>query len=215
MGVDVMAVLREQRLVALNRSFGQSERHAKEVHQRAERAVSIVTGTNPHAGKQHYEELQMRDIYNRELENYTRQRVFTPDMSPKALALWSRVVKAWKLTGVDMETFIKAQFTYFHNVFRTSPTAVQLSTDGAVIRAASVKPEKVMTNDLPANVDLAELFKRCERQMNEIMRAQKLTREEVYRKLVVNRLVAFPSQYLNADPVWRKVRDECSTPTQV
>lgn len=207
MGVDVMSVLREQRLRTLNRSFGQSERHDREVHQRAERASAIVTGTNPHAGNPHYEELVMRDIYNRELENYTRQRVFTSDMNPRALALWRRVVKAWKLTGVDMETFIKAQFTYFHNTFRTSPTVVQLATDGAVVRAASVKPEQVMTNNIPANIDTGELFKRCEKQMTEIMRAQKLTREEVYRKLVVTRLVAFPSQYLNADPVWRKVRD--------
>lgn len=211
MGVDVISVLRQQKLAALNRSFGQTERHDREVRQRAERATAIVNGTNPHAGKVNYEEYMLRDIYNRELENYTRQRVFTPEMNPKALSLWSRVAKAWRVSGVDMETFIKAQFTYFHNTFRTSPTIVQLTTDGAVVRAASVKPEKVMTNDIPANVNLGELFQRCEKHMTEIMRAQKLTREEVYRKLVVTRLVAFPAQYLNADPVWRKVRDESNT----
>lgn len=211
MSVDVLSVLRQQKLTSLNRSFGQAERYDREVQNRAERATAVINGTNPHAGKPYFEEYMLRDIYSRELENYSRQRVFTPEMSPKALALWSRVAKAWRASGVDMETFIKAQFTYFHNVFRTSPTVVQLTTDGAVVRAASVKPEKVMTNNIPANVDLGELFRRCEKQMAEVMRAQKLTREEVYRKLVVTRLIAFPVQYLNADPVWRKVQSESNT----
>jgi hypothetical protein len=208
MSVDVMSILRERKLTSLKRSYGQSERHDREVQQRAVRATAVINGTNPHAGKEHYNEYMLRDIYNRELENYTRQRVFTPEMNARALSLWGRVVKAWKASGVDMDTFVKAQFTYFHNVFRTHPTPVQLTTDGAVVRAASVAPEKVMTNNIPANVDLGELFKRCEKQMTEIMRAQKLTREEVYRKLVLTRMVAFPAQYLNADPVWRKVRDD-------
>ncbi len=208
MSVDVISILRERKLTSLKRSIGQSERHDREVSQKAVRATAVINGTNPHAGKEHYNEYMLRDIYNRELENYTRQRVFTPEMNARALSLWSRVAKAWKASGVDMDIFVKAQFTYFHNVFRTHPTPVQLTTDGAVVRAASVAPEKVMTNNIPANVDLGELFKRCEKQMTEIMRAQKLTREEVYRKLVLTRLVAFPAQYLNADPVWRKVRDE-------
>lgn len=211
MPVDVISILRQQQLTKLNRSFGQAERHDREVHHRAERATSIINGTNPHAGKEHYNEYMLRDVYNRELESYSRQRVFTPEMNARALSLWSRVAKAWKASGVDMDTFIKAQFTYFHNVFRAHPTPVQLTTDGAVLRAASVTPEKVTTNNIPANIDLSDLFKRCERQMTEIMRAQSLTREEVYRKLVATRLVAFPAQYLNADPVWRKVRDELHT----
>ena len=209
MGVDVMAVLRQQKLTALNRSVGQSERHDREVQQRAHRAAAIVSGTCPHAGKPHYEECLLRDTYNREMERYTRKPVFvSTEMNTRAIALWGRVVKAWKTSGVDMETFVTAQFTYFHNTFRTAPTIVQLTTDGAVVRAASVKPERVVTNDIAANVSTSELFKCCEKQMSEVMRAQSLTREEVYRKLVVNRLVSFPVQYLNADPLWRKVRDE-------
>lgn len=206
--VDVISTLRQRKLTALNRSFAQSERYDRELHQRAERATAVINGTNPHAGKPHFEAYTLRDIYNRELETYTRQKVFTTEMNARALSLWQRVAKAWAASGVDMETFVKAQFTYFHNVFRTHPTAVQLTTDGAVVRAASVKPEKVMTNNIPANIDLGELFKRCEKQMAEIMRAQKLTREEVYRKLVLTRLVAFPAAYLNADPAWRKISAE-------
>lgn len=205
MSVDVIAALREKRLTKAKASFGQSERFEREVHQRAERATAVVNGTNPHAGKPYYEELMLRDVYNRELEAYTRKRVFAPEMNARSIALWSRVVKAWKESGADMDTFIRAQFTYFHNVFRTHPTVVQLTTEGAVIRAASIVPEKVTTNDIRAEVDLGELFARCERQMSEIMRAQKLTREEVYRRLVVTRLVGFPQAFLKADPVWKKV----------
>lgn len=208
MAVDILSLLRDKKISNINRSFGQQERYERELHQKAERAVSVVTGTNPHAGKPHYEQYMLRDIYNRELEVYSRKSVFTTEMNPRALSLWTRVVKAWKSSGVDMETFVKAQFTYFHNVFRTNPTVLQLTTDSAVLRAASVKPEKVMTNNIPAEISLADLFKRCEKQMTDLMRAQKLTREDVYRKLVLPRLVIFPDQYLNADPAWKKVLNE-------
>lgn len=212
MTVDILSILRQKKLTHINRSFGQQERYERDLHQRAERAVAVVNGTNPYAGKQHYEQYMLRDIYNRELEIYTRKSVFSTEMSPRALTLWTRVAKAWKSSGVDMDTYIRAQFTYFHNTFRTHPTVLQLTTDSAVVRAASVKPEKVMTNNIPAEINLAELFKRCEKQMTEIMRVQKLTREEVYLKLVVTRLVAFPEQYLNADPVWKKVLNEQQLP---
>lgn len=207
MSVDVISILRAQKLAALNRSIAQTERHDKEVAVRAHRATAIVSGeevsSNPN--KNAY---LLRDVYNRELENYTRKRVFTGEMNARALALWSRVEKAWATSGVDIDTFVKTQFTYFHNVFKTHPTAVQLTTDGAVLRATSVEVKSVMTNNIAANINLGDLFVRCEKQMSEIMRAQKLSREDVYRKLVKNRLVMFPAAYLNADPVWQRIVKE-------
>lgn len=205
MSVDVISVIKAQKLSALNRSISQTERHEREVSARAVRATAIVSGPQQE-GKEHYKQYMLRELYNRELESYSRKRVFVaPEMNARALALWTRVVKAWEESGVDADTFVKTQFTYFHNVFRTAPTVVQLTTDAAVLRANSVKVQPVMTNNIPAQIATGDLFIRCEKQMSEVMRAQRMTREEVYRKLVRNHLVMFPAVYLNADPVWRSV----------
>jgi hypothetical protein len=205
--MDVAAVLRERRLQTLRRSIAGSEMQERKLIDLAGRATEVVRGTSQYAGSPYYEQYRMRQIYLEELEKYTRKQQFTGEMNPRAIALWTRVCKACKHSGVDPVTFIRAQFTFFHNAFRTAPTPVQLTTDAAVVRGASVKPEKVMTNDIPANIDVRELFSRCEKQMNDLMRAQKLTREEVYRRLVKTRLVAFPELFLNADPVWKQVKD--------
>jgi len=210
MSIDVMSLLRERKLASLKRSIASSENHEKRVSQNANRAKAVINNTSPYAGSEHFEEYILRDKYMRALEDYQRKPVHAyvgQPFTPKGLALWKRVAKAWRESGVDADVFIQAQFTYFHNVFRKAPTAQQLTTEGAVLRAISVRPEKVSTNDIPAQIDLGELFKRCEKQMTEIMRAQKLTREEVYRNLVLNRLVMFPEVYLNADPIWKKVKN--------
>jgi len=206
--VDVIAVLRQQKLTAAKRSVAFSETQEKRVVSTAERATAVVNGTSPFAGSEHFAEYQLRDLYMRTLESYERKPLYSyygQPFTPHGLALWKRVRKAVEDSGVDSETFIKAQFTFYHNTFKTAPKPHVLTTDAAVLRASVVKPEKVSTNNVPANVGTVELFKRCERQMNDVMRAQGLTREDVYRKLVLTRLIAFPDIYLNADPVWRKM----------
>jgi len=208
--IDVIAVLRQQKLTAAKRSITFSETQEKRVVSTAQRVTAVVTGSSPFAGSDHFPEYQLRDLYMRTLEAYSRKPVygyFGQPFTPHALALWKRVRKAVDDSGVDAETFIKAQFTFYHQAFKVAPKPQYLTTDAAVLRASVIKPEKVMTNNIPANVGTVELFKRCERQMNDVMRAQGLTREEVYRKLVLTRLIAFPDVYLNADPTWQRIRE--------
>lgn len=208
MAVDVVALIQKQRLTAAKRSIAASENHEARVAQNAARATAVVSGTSPFAGREHFEEYVLRDIYMRTLEEYERKpnHAYTGQpFTPRGLALWKRVAACWRSSGVDPDTYVRAQFTYFHNAFRRAPTAQQLATDAAVVRAASVVPEKVSTNNIPASVDTAELFKRCEKQMTDVMRAQKMTREEVYRKLVIPGFLAFPDQYLKADPLWKQL----------
>lgn len=206
--VDVIAVMRQQKLLAAKRSVSFAEMQEKRTVGTAERATAVVNGTSPFAGSEHFVEYQLRDIYMRTLEAYERKPVYSyygQPFTPQGLSLWKRVRKAVEDSGVDGETYIKAQFTFYHNSFKMAPKPHVLTTDAAVLRASTVKPEKVMTNNIPAEANTADLFKRCERLMTETMRTQGLTREEVYRKLVLTRLIAFPAIYLNADPVWRKI----------
>lgn len=210
MAVDVLSVLREQRLAHTKKSMAFTDMHDKRVASTAERATAVLGGASPFASSEHFVEYQLRDFYMRTLEAYDRKIVYSyfgQPFTPHSLALWKRVAKAVAASGVDGNTYISAQFTFYHNSFKQAPKPQFLTTDAAVLRAASVKPEKVVTNNIPADVPTAELFKRCERQMTDIMRAQKLTREEVYRKLVLTHMVSFPSMYLNADPVWTQVKN--------
>lgn len=210
MSVDVLSVLREKRLAHVRRSISASEAHERKVANKATATCALLNGGNLGDGK-HLEEYRLRDCYVRALETYTRKPIPAyagQPFTPRGLALWKRVAKAWRASGVTQEDFIQAQFTYFHDIFKRAPEVKDLTTDGAVVRAASVTPRRVTTNNIAANIDLADLFKRCEKYMSDLMRAQKMTREEVYTKLVKNGFAAFPKQFLEADPVWRKL---CST----
>ncbi len=209
MGVDIVSVVRAQKLATLNRSIAGTENHEKRVQGTALRTQAVLTGAVPGIHAEHMEEYVLRDTYMRVLEEYTRKpnpAYYGQAFTPRGLALWKRVVKAWKAANVDKDTFIRAQFTWFHDKFRRHPEPVQLTTDEAVLRAASVAPQQVRTNNIEAEISVGDLFKRCEKQMNDLMRAQKMSREEVYRKLVCSGLVIFPEKFLNADPTWRKVK---------
>lgn len=209
MAENIMDALREHQLSKVKRSIASSESHEKKVSNTAARTAAVLTG-QVFGNGEHMDEYRLRDLYFRELERYERKSHMEyagQPFTPRGLSLWKRVAKAWRASGVDYETFVKAQFTYFHDTFRKAPTSQQLTTDAAVVRAASVAPKAVVTNNLAADINIADLFKRCEKQMNDVMRAQNMTREEVYTRLVVTGFVAFPEKYLNADPVWRKIKN--------
>jgi len=209
MGVDILSVVRAQKLASLNRSIAGSENHEKRVAGLAAKTTALLTGGVIGGHTDNLEEYMMRDTYYHILEEYNRKPNFSPHdaFTPRGLALWKRATAALKSSGVDRETFVRAQFTWFHDKFRTAPTPVQLTTNEAVVRAASVKPQQgVRTNNIEAKIPIGDLFKRCEKQMADLMRAQNMSREDVYRKLVLSGLAVFPEKFLNADPVWRKVK---------
>ncbi|NJL54362.1 hypothetical protein HC928_03625 [bacterium] len=176
---------------------------------KAQRTAAVISDA-PHGGE-HVEEYRLRDCFIRELEAYHRKPCHGYSYQPfnaRGLSLWRRVAKAWRASGTAPDTFIKAQFTFFHNTFGRPPKPQDLTTDGAVVRAASVPVTTVRTRDIPAETSICELFRHCEKHMADVMRAQKLTREDVYRRLVKPGFVAFPEKFLAADPVWKKVKND-------
>jgi len=212
MAVDILAVVAAQRLQAIRKSVTGSENHEKRVSNTAAKAAAVLTGSTVGNHAVHLEEYMLRDMYVRVLEEYNRKpnyAYFGQEFTPQGLALWKRAVKALKASGVSRETFVRAQFTWFHEKFRKAPTTLQLTTDEAVLRAASVEVDPtVRSNDTEAKISVGDLFRCCEKQMNAYMRAQGMTREEVYRKLVIPGVAVFPGKFLAADPVWAKVKDK-------
>jgi len=208
MGVDILAAVQAQRLASVQRSLTSSENYERRVAGVAARTAAMLSGGVVGGHTEHVEEYMLRDTYYRVLEEYTRKPGFGTHepFTPRGLALWKRAAKALKASGADREAFVRAQFTWFHDTFRKAPTPLQLTTDEAVVRAATVAPKAVRTVAIEDNVSVGDLFKRCEKQMGDLMRAQKMSREDVYRKLVVPGLAIFPEKFLNADPLWHKVR---------
>lgn len=74
--VDVIAVMRQQKLLAAKRSVSFAEMQEKRTVGTAERATAVVNGTSPFAGSEHFVEYQLRDIYMRTLEAYERKPVY-------------------------------------------------------------------------------------------------------------------------------------------
>lgn len=211
MAVDIVAVIASQRLSSISRSVAGSENHEKRVANLAVRTQAMLTGAVVGGHKDNLEEYMLRDTYMKILEEYNRAPNYAyhgQEFNARGLALWRRAVKALKASGTDRETYVRAQFTWFHDKFRKAPEPLQLTTDEAVIRAATVAPVSTVRNgNIDANIPIGDLFRRCEKQMSDLQRAQKLTREEVYRNLVLTKMVLFPESFLKADPTWAKVKN--------
>lgn len=202
--MDILAILKERKLRSLQKSISFSEAIDKNVSMLGEHTVQVLNGevtNNP-------EEYKLRELYNKILSEYKRTPGFAQlgILEGRGLAMWKRVSKACKSSGVDSEVYIRAQFTYFDRVFRRAPTVVQLTTDAAVLRAQSEVPLRVITNNIDAKIGIADIFKRCEKQMQDVMRAQSMTREEVYSKLVKSGLLIFPKEFINNDPAWKRAQ---------
>jgi len=156
-------------------------------------------------------EQRMASLYYRMLDEYYVEPAIRMVNSPskKGQALWKRVPVSCDATGVDPESYMRAQFAFFHKAYGRVPRVYQLATDKARERAISFSGSKVkIMTDKKVSRNLPVIMRQAEKLMQDICRAQGLTREEVYRNLVVPGLMAFPREYLEADPVYKRVKDE-------
>jgi len=187
-----------------------SEAYLSRVRQLAE------TVKHPKPGKPQEDcsaESEMRTLYNSLKKNYLRKDVnkfaFGTEMSRSSKAQWGRVVKAQQESNKDPETYLKAQFAYFDRCFRTYPKIQQLATDQAIERANVFEVELTkgspVASALEYKTDKATEFKLADRMVTSVMRAQGLSREEVYRKLVLPGHLYISPDYLKNDPVYSKV----------
>lgn len=207
---SIIENLKKQRATRLNRSFTSSENNEKRVQKKAAKVIHMKEQGSLGEGK-FLSELALSNAYYSGKETYTQCRTYKQRKSSKrSTALWHRVLTFQERSLASPEEFIQAQVDYFHNVFGRYPELKDLQTDAAVMRADLFLESKKSTRKIVANAvkfssKEADLFKLCEKQMMEICSAQDMTREEVYRNLVLTGLVSFPKNYLNADPAWKIV----------
>lgn len=154
----------------------------------------------------------LRTLYYDAVEKYHQKKMWAHKdlLKGRSLALWSRVRQKQEESGVSPEDFIKAQFVWYKKNFGRAPTVVQLATENAVIRAKEFGGFKgnVVASAVEHKTSLAETFRLAEKSLQKICREQKMTREEVYRNLVIPGIITFPEKFLLADPVYKKVTDE-------
>lgn len=204
MTINILEALATEKINKLSRSAQASETFSRLVKDRADCAASIVSGDTEGSVS---EAFMLRELYHQRLARYKRKITPLGPMNNRSKALWTRVAVACAKSQKPRETFIDAQFSYFDKIFKTAPTPVQLTTDLAIMRATSYDGQAFnsVTNNLAYTVDLGDLFSQCEKQMRDVMKAQKMTRQEVYTAFVKPGLIYFPQEYLKADPAWRSL----------
>jgi hypothetical protein len=206
----MMEALRRRRGIAAVRSMSASEANEEQLHNKAEAVKEQLGNTNGiNADKEYINQLSHH--YYAMLARYRGSRINTKVVdSLRRQQLWGRVQTCCKQAEVSPERYMKAQFNYFHTAFGTAPKLSQLATEAAVERASAFEGKtegKVVASAQDAKVNLGAVFSRCEQQVRDICRAQKVTREEYYQRFVLTNLISMPIEFLKADPVYRRVAD--------
>ena len=155
------------------------------------------------------QEETLRGLYFKMVEEYSSKKKFViPKVrTEKSRATWRRIEAARVRSGQDSDTYLHAQFAFFHQAFGKPPTIVQLGTAKAVTRAQEfVGTTKHKVKGIPDyKMELCDLLKSSDQRMRALCKAQEMTRQEVYERLVKTGLVFFPKEYTSIDPAYQEV----------
>ncbi len=217
MSETMIETLRRKRATTAIRSMAMSEINEQHLHNKAKAAREQLGNTN---GINEDTELtaQLAHHYYHMKASYSGKRVQTRVVdSARRQQFWGKVQTCCKTADVTPERYMKAQFSFFHIAFGTTPKLNQLATEAAIERAQSFEGKtsgKVVGNAIESGVSLGSLFARCEQQVRDICRAQSVTREEYYRIFVIPGLISMPHEFLSADPVYQEVANESRRPVR-
>lgn len=155
-------------------------------------------------------EVHMRATYFFILDNYYRKStVHVPsEMTNKSKAMWRRVVSTQGRSTKEPEEFLTAQFAYFDKQFGCVPKLYQLTTEAAIERADTFKNGKSLpvSGGIEYKLDKADKFRLAEKTLLDVQRAQGLSREEVYRELVIPGHLFIDPDFLKIDPVYKLIK---------
>lgn len=207
--MSILDTIRDRELSKLERTERGKEYYADQVAQRADAVRSVLTGENQNPTVP-LEVVAIRTVYYQFLSDYKQHYApFPVKMTKQSIALWTRAEAARTRSGVPVKRFVRAQFAWFHDAFKKAPDPVQMTTDAAVERALvfqGATNRRVITNDIRHKPSLAETFKYNEKLLQQMMAAQKCSREEFYARFVVTGIYSFSQEFLDADPVYKKVK---------
>lgn len=212
--MSVIEAIRERKLRSLKASITYCDTRDRMLREKAE-ATKALIGKGADTAKIDPRVMKMSSLYYKMLdEYYAKSQIRMPhSYSKRAIAMWKRVADSCEQSEVEPESYIRAQFAFFHKAFGKPPELSQLATDNARTRARefSGKPAaKVIGNDIKHTANFADKMRAAEAHMQNICRAQSMTRLEVYTKLVIPGLVVLPPEYLKADPVYKQALESVS-----
>jgi hypothetical protein len=213
---DILAELRKRRLRSANASIRFTDTRDRIIRDHAQVVKEVINSDGSRDSASHTVEGQLSFLYRKMWQEYYQRPLvrYPKIMSKRGIAFWGRVAKNCDKAGVTPEVYMRAQFNWFHRKFGRPPELLQLATENALSRVVEFLAQgknpatKVIGNDIRPEEDKASLFRRCEKQLRDICRAQKLSREDFYRKLVVSGLVSFPQEFLDMDPIYRNIINE-------
>lgn len=206
--MSILEEIRKLNEIKERRSERGSELYLNRVRNRAE-----VVKQRKLLGEQSEEnripEVQMRALFMGMSEKYHQKRKIDlpADMTKRGVALWKRVVSVQKRSEKSPEQFLKAQFAYFDKHFGCAPKLYQLTTEAAIERANGFGNTKTSTvsGGVEYKLGKAEQYRAAESTLLRVQRAQGLSREEVYRNLVIPGHLFISPDFLKIDPTYSKV----------
>lgn len=208
---DILKAIHDHELRKVNNSIRGSEAFEKRVDKETKKTKELLSSgdisdefdTNTITAQ------QMCELYHTMVSDYTQKPNYTDfsKISRQAIAYWARVYEASKKAKLTPRQYLQAQFAWFHEAFRKVPDVRQLATEEALKRAEefSGSTRRIVASSIETKVPMSAVFKRCDKQVRDMCRAQKLTREEFYREFVVTGIIPLPLSFLTADPVYRSV----------
>lgn len=145
--------------------------------------------------------------------------------------VWERLADACKLAQLTPRAYLYPLFSFYHSSFGRPPKHFELTTETAIAKVrrfynlpeelsecasvsaktnvpASQSAPKVAASSIYVPVPKSELFSLAEKQMQRVMKAQRMSREQVYRDLVLTGDLYFPPHYLKHDPTYQRVVSE-------
>lgn len=206
---EIAQIINQHQLQSLARKEAMQDAREKAIQTKADVVEYILGGEDidPSMPVSHY---VLKSLYYHMLMDYTGDRfLFEKEPNAHSKALWRRVEAARQDSGLDAQTFLRAQFKWFNKHFGTYPRLMQLTTDDAIKRAVEFTGDvdKKVVGAQKAPVSRTEVLKETEKLIQSVMRAQKCTRLEFYQKFVLTGLYVIPEQFLRLDPVYKQAKE--------
>ncbi len=214
MNEDILDAIKRIKLNKLDRSIRASEANEERVHKATQVVKRMLTNgeLTDEFDVRTVTAQQMCQLYYTMVSDYTSQANYTDfnKISKQAIAFWARVVQACEETSLSPRLYLQAQFEWFHNAFRKVPETKQLITDTALERAKEFKgkEKKLVASSVCANIPKSDIFKRCDKQVRAMCKAQGMSRVEFYKEFVLTGEVPLPVSFLLVDPAYRSAIGE-------
>ena len=202
--MSIIQAIEDRRLQKLASSTAGSERYIGNIQKKADFAKQVLSNDFDLS-----KPLEAQRLYYEYKSKYTgKNTTVAPLASKRAQSFWTAVANAAEKADVSIESFISAQFTWFAKNFGTYPKFENIRTEAAIQRAqeaAGVKPKKVVAR-YQAGGNFAELMRTADTQVRTMCSAQKLSRVEFYKQLVLTGVISLPQQFLKADPAYAEAQ---------